>query len=258
MTSSRIQCRTEAIVLKTLDYGESDQIVTFYTREYGKIKGIAKGARRSKKRFVNALEPFCCSAIHFSRKNPDHLDFIDGCDVASHFSDIRSDLEKTLAASYFLELMDQFTPEHKKSEASFHLLYDFLVLLEKKRPSDALLRLFEIRLLRIAGYDPVLDCCISCRQPLNAGRGYRFDSVKGGIVCSGCKPSDGDAIPVSLGTVKTLLLGREIEIENMGRLLFTAQAAEESRRILSRFIRHILGRELKSLRVLNEINRLQK
>jgi DNA repair protein RecO (recombination protein O) len=256
--SPRIPCRTEAIVLKTLDYGESDLIVTFYTREYGKIRGIAKGARRSKKRFVNALEPFSCSAINFSRKNPDHLDFIEGCDVAFHFQEIRSDLEKTLIASYFLELIDQFTPEHKKSEASFQLLYDFLVLLEKKKPSASLLRLFELRLLRIAGYDPVLDGCISCRQPLNAGRGYRFDSVKGGIICSGCKPSDADAIPVSLGTVKTLLMGREMEIENLGRLLFTAQAAEESRRILSHFIRHILGHELKSLRVLNEINRLQR
>jgi DNA repair protein RecO (recombination protein O) len=256
--NSRIQCRTEAIVLKTLDYGESDQIVTFYTREYGKIKGIAKGARRSKKRFVNALEPFCCSAINFSRKDPDHLDFLEGCDVAFHFPEIRSDLEKTLTASYFLDLIDQFTPEHKKSEASFQLLYDFLVLLEKKKTSASLLRLFELRLLRIAGYDPILDCCISCRQPLSAGTGYCFDSVKGGIICSGCKPSDTDTIPVSLGTVKTLLLGREMEIDNLGRLLFTSQTAEESRRILGHFIRHILGRELKSLRVLNEINLLQK
>ncbi|MCK9362027.1 MAG: DNA repair protein RecO [Syntrophales bacterium] len=253
----RIQCRTEAIVLKTIDYGESDQIVTFYTREYGKIKGIAKGARRSKKRFVNALEPFSCSEINFSRQNPEHLDFIDGCDVSCHFPEIRSNLEKTLAASYLIELMDQFTPENKKSESSFQLLHDFLVLLEKRSPSDTLLRFFEIRLLRVAGYDPVLDYCLCCRMPLANGTTYRFDSVKGGIVCNSCKTGNADAIPVSLGTIKTLLMGRELETDNLGRLLLTAQSAEESRRILSHFIRHILGRELKSLRVLNEINRLQ-
>ena len=256
--SARMQCRTEAIVLKTIDYGESDQIVTFYTREYGKIKGIAKGARRSKKRFVNALEPFSCSEINFSRRNPDNLDFIDGCDVSSHFPEIRSSLEKTLAASYLIELMDQFTPENKKSEGSFQLLHDFLVLMEKKTLSDALLRFFEIRLLRISGYDPVLDYCISCRAPLENGTTYRFDSVKGGIICNSCKTGTSDAIPVSLGTIKTLLLGREMEAESLGRLIFTAQSAEESRRILSHFIRHILGRELKSLNVLNEISRLYR
>ena len=251
----RIQCRTEAIVLKTIDYGESDQIVTFYTREYGKIKGIAKGARRSKKRFVNALEPFSCSEINFSRHNPDHLDFIDGCDVSCHFPGIRSNLEKTLAASYLIELVDQFTPENKKSEGSFKLLHDFLVLLEKRALSEALLRFFEIRLLRIAGYDPVLDYCLSCKATLESGKTYRFDSLKGGIVCNSCKTGP-DTIPVSLGTIKTLVMGRAMETESLGRLLFTARSAEESSRLLSQFIRHILGRELKSLRVLNEINRL--
>ncbi len=256
--NARMQCKTAAIVLRTIDYGESDQIVTFYTREYGKIKGIAKGARRSKKRFVNALEPFSCSEINFSRRNPDHLDFIDGCDVFSHFPEIRANLEKTLAASYLIELMDQFTPEHKKSEASFELLYDFLVLLGKRPLSDALLRFFELRLLRIAGYDPVLDHCLSCRAPLGNKAAYRFDLVKGGIICNACKPSAADAIPVSLGTIKTLIMAREMETESLGRLVFTAQSAEESRRVLSHFLRHILGRELQSLRVLNEINRLQK
>jgi DNA repair protein RecO (recombination protein O) len=258
--NSRMQCRTQAIVLRTTDYGESDQIVTFFTREYGKIRGIAKGARRSRKRFVNALEPFSCSEIHFSRRNPEHLDFIDGCDVFSHFPNIRCDLEKTLAASYLLELLDQFTPEHKKSEISFNLLYDFLVLMGKRPLSLALLRLFEIRLLKIAGYNPVLDYCLSCKTPLATNMKYRFDSIKGGVVCSACLPQThaAESIPVSLGTLKTLIMGREIETENLGRLLFSAQTAEESRRILGHFIRHILGREMKSLRVLNEIIRMQK
>jgi DNA repair protein RecO (recombination protein O) len=255
-----MQCRTQAIVLRTTAYGDSDQIVTFFTREYGKIKGIAKGARRSRKRFVNALEPFCCSEINFSRRNPEHLDFIDACDVFSHFPDIRNNLEKTLIASYMIELIDQFTPEHKKSETSFNLLYDFLVLLEKKPLSFALLRLFEIRLLKISGYDPVLDRCLACGKPLTDTLKYRFDLAKGGIVCGGCRQeADGEnSLPVSLGTIKTLALGRQMETETLGRLLFTAQSADESRRILGPFIRHILGRELKSLRVLNEVVRMQK
>jgi DNA repair protein RecO (recombination protein O) len=256
MTRTRTQQQTEAIVLRVIDYGESDRIVTFCTADFGKIRGIAKGARRSRKRFVNALEPFSCSRVRFSRRGPDCLALIEGCDVVSHFPGIRADLEKTLAASYLIDLTDQFTPEDKKNEASFFLLQDFLRWLEGTAMTEALLRFFEIRLLRISGYDPVLNCCLCCKTPIGNQAAYRFDAAKGGLTCNVCGPVNRDAIPVSLGTIRTLLLGREMEIGRLGRLLLSDQSANESRRLLAHFIRHILGRELKSVHVLNEIRRL--
>jgi len=256
MIQSKTELRTEAIILRAIDYGESDRIVTFCTADFGKIRGIAKGARRSRKRFANAIEPFCCSRILFSRRSPDSLALIEGCDVISHFPGIRSDLEKTLAASCLIDLTDQFTSEDKKSEASFRLLLDFLRLLEETAFTEALLRFFEIRLLRISGYDPVLDHCISCKTPIGNEVAYRFDAAKGGLTCNVCAPGSRDAIPVSLGTIRTLLLGREMETDRLGRLLLSDQSADESRRLLAHFIRHLLGRELKSVYVLNEIRRL--
>lgn len=256
MTRTRTQQQTEAIVLQVIDYGESDRIVTFCTADFGKIRGIAKGARRSRKRFANALEPFSCSRVQFSRRGPDSLALIEGCDVLSHFPGIRADLEKTLAASYLIDLTDQFTPEDKKNEASFLLLHDFLRCLDGTAMTDALLRFFEIRLLRISGYDPVLNHCLCCKTPIGKQAAYRFDAAKGGLTCDVCGPINRDAIPVSLGTIRTLLLGREMEIGRLGRLLLSDQSADESRRLLAHFIRHILGRELKSVHVLNEIRRL--
>jgi len=256
MIQARTPQQTEAIVLRVIDYGESDRIVTFCTADFGKIRGIAKGARRSRKRFVNALEPFSCSRIHFSRRGPESLALIEGCDILSHFPGIRADLEKTLAASYLIDLTDQFTPEDKKNEASFFLLLDFLRLLEGTAMTEALLRFFEIRLLRISGYDPVLDHCLCCKMPIGKQGAYFFDAAKGGLTCNGCRPGSPDAIPVSLGTIRTLLLGREMEIGRLCRLLLSGQSADESRRLLAHFIRHILGRELRSVHVLNEIRRL--
>jgi DNA repair protein RecO (recombination protein O) len=256
MTRTRTQQQTEAIVLRVIDYGESDRIVTFCTADFGKIRGIAKGARRSRKRFVNALEPFSCSRVQFSRRGPDSLALIEGCDVLSHFPGIRADLEKTLAASYLIDLTDQFTPEDKKNETSFFLLQDFLRWLDGTAMTDALLRFFEIRLLRISGYDPVLNHCLCCKTPIGQQAAYRFDAAKGGLTCNVCGPGISDAIPVSLGTIRTLLLGREMEIGRLGRLILSGQSADESRRLLAHFIRHILGRELKSVHVLNEIRRL--
>jgi DNA repair protein RecO (recombination protein O) len=248
--------QTEAIVLRVLDYGESDRIVTFFTHDFGKIRGIAKGARKSRKRFANALEPFSCLRIQFTRKRPESLALISACDVLAHFSGIRGDLEKTLAASYMIDLADHFTPEDKKNDILFALLHDFLLFLDGTVMSDSLLRFFEIRLLKIAGYDPVLSYCLRCKTPVGKQKAYLFDAAKGGLVCEACGQGVADAVGVSLGTIRTLQMGGEMEIDRLGRLILSVQSADESRRLLAHFIRHILGRELKSVHVLNEIRRL--
>jgi DNA repair protein RecO (recombination protein O) len=248
--------QTEAIVLRVIDYGESDRIVTFCTHDFGKVRGIAKGARRSRKRFANALEPFSCLRIQFSRRRQESLALITGCDILSHFPGIRADLEKTLAASYLIDLTDHFMPEDKKNVTLFALLHDFLLFLEGTTVTDALMRFFEIRLLGVSGYDPVLTHCLRCKIPIGKQAAYRFDAAKGGLICDACGPENPDAISVSLGTIRTLQMGREMEIDRLGRLLLSGQSADESRRLLAHFIRHILGRELKSVHVLNEIRRL--
>ena len=253
---ARIQHRTEAIVLRLFDYGESDRIVTFYTAGFGKLRGIAKGARRSRKRFANALEPFSCSQILFSSRGPDSLALIEASDVICHFPAIRADLEKTLSASYLIDLTDRFTLEDKKNEALFSLLHAFLKMIEAGPFTEAILRFFELRLLRLSGYEPVLDHCLICKMPLEKETTYRFKAADGGLTCIACRPDSPDAIPVSLGTIRTLLLGREMEIDQLGRLLLSDQSADESRQLLAIFIRHILGRELKSVHVLNDIRRL--
>ncbi len=129
-------------------------------------------------------------------------------------------------------------------------------MFEKDPATESLLRFFEIRLLKLSGYDPVLDRCLRCSTPVGNETTYRFDAANGGLTCIVCGPDGPDAIPVSLGTIRTLLLGREMEVDHLGRLLLSGQSADESRRLLAHFIRHILGRELKSLHVLNEIRRL--
>jgi len=254
--NARTQYRTEAICLRLLDYGESDRIVTFCTAGFGKIRGIAKGARRSRKRFANALEPFCLSQLRFTRRGPDSLALIDASEVISHFPGIRADLEKSLRASYLIDLTDQFLPEEKRNEAVFELLKTFLGLFEEQPATESLLRFFEIRLLRLAGYDPALDRCLLCKTPVGNGSVFRFAPADGGLVCPSCHSGDSDAIPISLGTIRTLLLGRETAIDRLGRIQLSGQSADESRQLLARFIRHILGRELKSIHVLNEIRRL--
>jgi DNA repair protein RecO (recombination protein O) len=254
--STRTRHKTEAILLRSLDYGESDRIVTFYTRDYGKLRGIAKGARRSRKRFANALELFCNSEIVFSRKGRDNLALIEESRVHRHFENIRQDLDKTLMSSYLIELTDQFTLEDKKSEELFALLHDFLAQIDGADCTEALMRFFELRLLTCVGYQPVLDRCVACQAPLNGDDIYHFHVRAGGIRCGACRQSGEASLPVSPGTVKTLLMSRDMDPTRMNRLLMSERSAHESRQIMLHFIRHLLGKELKSLQVFQQIRKI--
>ncbi|MFA5181595.1 MAG: DNA repair protein RecO [Syntrophales bacterium] len=248
--------KTRAVVLHTLDYGESDRIATFYTLEFGKIKGIAKGARRSRRRFANALEPFSCADIRFSRKGYDSLAFVDQCDMIDHFPAIRSDLEKSMSASYLVELTGAFTVEGKKNELIFSLLIDFLSAMDNGPFIPGLLSFFEIRLLHLSGYEPVLDRCALCNRPLEAESSYRFSNSRGGLKCSRCDSFHPPAPSLSLGTLRSLIHAKDMPVNRLSRLVLSRQSAQESRQFLVHFIQHLLGRELKSLQVLKQLRQI--
>jgi DNA repair protein RecO (recombination protein O) len=252
----REQLRTTGFVLRTLSYSESDLIVTFYCRDIGKLKGIAKGAKRSKKRFANVFEPFSLTNIIFTRKSRDTLAFIESCDIIDHYDAVRQDMEKTLIASYFIDLTDHFSPEGKKNEKIFQLLQDFLMMLSREKTSDAVVRFFEIRLLKLAGFEPALEYCITCKTPVTNGHAYYFHANEGGIKCSNCAKVQRYEQPISAGTVRTLLLGKEMDIDKIKMITLTNSLSMESRSILVNFISHVLGHEVKSLKVMEQVRKL--
>lgn len=253
--SARESHKTAGFILKSLTYGESDLIVTFYSREFGKIKGIAKGAKRSKKRFANVFEPFSLANVIFSQKNRDALAFIEACDIIDHYAAIRQDLEKTLTASYFIDLTDHFSPEGKHHENLFALLADFLAMLTRESVSDAAIRFFEMRLLKIAGFEPALTACVRCKTPVTNGGTYYFYPKEGGIFCTACARPERYDQDVSAGTVRTLLLGKDMDIEKIKMVFLSEKLARESRNILCGFISYVLGKEVKSLKVMEQVRR---
>lgn len=253
--SGRETLKTPGLVLRGYPFGESDLIISFYTREFGKIKGIAKGAKRSKKRFVNVFEPFSLNNFILTRKNRDALAFIDSCDVIEHFAPIRQDLEKTLIASYFIDLADAFSPEGKVNAALFELLTDFLKLLVREKISDAAIRFFEMRLLKITGFEPTLAACVQCKTPVTNGSSYCFYPKEGGIICSACAEPGKYDRDISAGAVRTLLLGKDMEINKITRICLSENLAAESRDITCSFISYVLGREIKSLKVMEQVRR---
>ncbi len=253
--SARETLRTAGFVLRSLSYGESDLIVTFYSREFGKIKGIAKGAKRSKKRFANVFEPFSLANIIFSQKNRDTLALIESCDIIDHYAAIRQDLGKTLTASYFIDLTDHFSPEGKHNENLFLLLADYLSWLGRENVSDAAIRFFEMRLLKIAGFEPALTACVRCNTQVTNGSSYYFYPKEGGIFCAACARPERYDQSVSAGTVRTLLLGKDMDMEKIKMVCLSESLAVESRNILCGFISYVLGKEVKSFKVMEQVRR---
>ncbi|PIV24392.1 MAG: DNA repair protein RecO [Deltaproteobacteria bacterium CG_4_8_14_3_um_filter_45_9] len=247
---------TNAIVIRSLNYGESDKILTFFSKDFGKLKGIAKGARRSRKRFQNALGLFSHLRLIFFDKEGMGLVRAESCDILHSFPKIKEDLKKILYGSYYLELVNEMAGEREANSEAFGLLLSFLSNLEEMDPQEEQLRLFEIRMLSLFGYRPNMGKCGLCKkgwEDLQEIPTVFFSLEKGALVCERCSKMWNNLIPLSLGTARLIEKISQMELSKIQRLRFTLQALSESRELLPKFISYQLGKELKSLKTLGDI-----
>lgn len=264
--------KTEAIVLNSLDYGESDRILAFYTVDYGKMSGIAKGARRSRRRFVGNLDPMSHIKLGFFHSERSDLVRVEDVTLIEGFSDLKPDIERLSLGYYLLELVSEMTREGQVMERVFDLLLGFLKMLNSGGAgydSPELLRFFEIKLLSVLGYMPHLSGCVVCKgTDGETGLGERcfFSSEKGGVVCAGCAaklgPGPGAAtvarapqglMPVSLSTIKVLSAAARFDPEKLARLKPNRAFLKEGERLLDDFIKHQIGKELKTKRFMAKL-----
>jgi DNA repair protein RecO (recombination protein O) len=245
--------KTPAVILHSLDFAESDKLVTFFTRDFGKLRGIAKGAKRSRKRFGSGLEPLTCSAVCFFEKEKTSLVRLDHCDIVDSYPHIHSDMLRLGYAGYVSELISVMAAERERSSELFALLVGFLALLNQPCFREEFVRIFELRLLSLAGYQPELHNCVLCRREAKDRHRHWFCQSKGGLICSNCLQDSIDHAQLSWGTIRTLQRAQTIELGKIRRLFFSSQAREESRRILPPFIEYRIEKPLKSLRLLKQL-----
>lgn len=247
--------RARAVVLNSIDFGESDRILTFYTLEQGKITGIAKGARRSRKRFVGNLDPLSHINIVYFHSDKSEMVRVEDASLIDAFSNLKADIEKLSDACYLLELTSEMTREGQVLPAAYHTLVAFLKLLEAGAGPEAL-RFFEIKLLSQAGYLPHLSGCVSCRRTSDGERLY-FSSDRGGLVCKACASGLTGLIAVSPGTAGLLTMAARLEPDKLNRLKPGPAFLDESERLLYDFIKFQLGKELKTRRFMAKLKSAQ-
>jgi len=179
---------TPAIVLRTREYGESDKIVTVLSRAAGKFSGIAKGAKRSQRRFPGTLEVFSHVMLDYKRRPHSELAFLDRAVLVQPWPRILDSLERFTAASHVVELADKMTVEAEVGDDLYAIVVSTLSRINAGEPGAATLRLFELAALHASGYRPELVRCAACRVRLGEDRGaVRLVGSLGGLLCSLCR-----------------------------------------------------------------------
>ena len=251
------ETRTPAILLRRVEYGDYDLILTFLTRDFGKLSAIAKSARKSAKRFAGLLELFSVLQIVCSSGRRGGLPVLQEAALIDLHPLIRTDALKTAHASYWAELVDRWTEEAQQQVDLFLLLAHVFEQLNSGPVSPAELGiLFQTKLLALTGHQPNLQHCGSCRTGLDqsAGKGFVVDLSKGGLICSRCSPAAaGGRLILTRGTIKQLLWIANAELAKAGRVRFTGQALSESEQFLEAFLPFHLGQEPRSLKILRQI-----
>jgi DNA repair protein RecO (recombination protein O) len=245
---------SEAVVLRARAYGESDKIVTFLTDNAGKLTGIAKGAKNSRRRFANCLEPFTQVRVHYRTRLGATLVFMESCDLLVPTGAL---VEPTKFAygSYLVELVDQLTAEAHSVPDIYTLLAEALDELRRRTATAAFLRVFELRLLHHAGYAPQLTACSRCRRSAG-GAGHAFlDPAHGSIICASCHADDSSLIPVAGQTLAVLDAIKTTPLAEASRHPFGAATATEAAQIMGHLLAQHLPRPLRSVRLIAALGR---
>jgi DNA repair protein RecO (recombination protein O) len=178
--------QSDSIILKTYPLGEADRIVAFFSRDHGKLRGVANGARKMKNRFGASLEPLAHSRIQFFEKENRDLVRIQAAELLDSPMKLFEDYDRAVCAGHVVELIDRFVPEHEPQDAVFRLVRMTVRALEQGCPIEFASCYFDVWMLRLAGVFPDLFVCSSCSR-LMQNQDMRFLAPGlQAVICGDC------------------------------------------------------------------------
>ncbi|HJO22540.1 MAG: DNA repair protein RecO [Myxococcota bacterium] len=247
---------TPALVLRAVDFGESDRILHLLLPDAGRVTAIAKGARRSRRRFSGALDLFQYLKVQIDRRRRGAMARLDQAVLLHNFGALRVDPSRFALGCYLLELLDRLAPEGG-ARADTRRLFGFaLASLEliSERPVDGCLRtLLELRALDALGLRPEFSRCVRCGRPaVAAGAAALFHVADGGTVCASCTREGDGCLRVHAGTLRALEQGMRFDLSQLHRLVLPQELLSEARLLIGRFERFHVGVELRSRRFLEQ------
>jgi DNA repair protein RecO (recombination protein O) len=245
--------QADAIVLRRLDYGDTDRILTLLTREHGKLAVIAKGARKPKAKRSSSLDLFARSHMLLARGR--NLDVVAQVEYQGDVRHIAGNLERTAYACLVSEVVDKVLEDRHPVDEMFVLVVetlDRLNAVDRSPRADG--AWFLMRILDQLGYRPQLQDCPSCGQPLPEAAAW-FSPLLGGVLCRACSAKEQSGSPLSINGLKILRLMAAEQSELYDRVRLTTGLLDEIESVLEAQLEYHLDRQLKSLEFIREIRR---
>ncbi|AYC29609.1 DNA repair protein RecO [Paenisporosarcina cavernae] len=242
--------RIEGIVIKTRDYGETNKIVTVYTKENGKITAMARGAKKAASRLSAITQLFSYGSFLIQKGSG--MGTIQQGELLESYRFLREDFEATAYASYIVEIMDRLTEEERPSDGIYHLLLQALHAISEKYDPEAIALFVEWKMLQVAGIYPMMTKCTNC----GASEGeFAFSFQQIGLLCHRCFEVDPYIIRLTPTQLKLIRLFMEVPIEQVGKL----EIKKETKQFIKKIVRTIYdeqtGLRLKSRKFLDQIDR---
>ena len=229
----------EAVIISHKNFGEADRLVTFFSKEMGKIRGLAKGVRKMGSRKAAYLEPFMHSKISLAKGKTFWI--ITQADAVKQYPALSESLEKTGIASYVMELSDRFTLEEESASELFRLIDHTLQRIASDRDAFTPMLYFELHILDYAGFRPDLTDCVSCGETIIA-QDQNFSAAQGGAVCPQCGTSDPRVQKISLDALRYLRHYQRSSYSAIAHLTVPKPLQSEISKLVNAYISSIVER----------------
>jgi len=245
--------KATAIVLRVIEFSETSSIVTLFTREFGKVRALAKGARRPKGPFESALDLLGLCRIVFLRKSSDALDLLTEAKLERRFRPPGGDLSNLYAAYYVAELLNELTDDYDPHPELFDAADQTVAALRNPGGVASLLLRFELTALRVLGHFPSLETCVECGKTVESVGRVSFSQIAGGVLCKQCRVGQKSVIAVSAGVLQTLARLADPGNESWRRLELDRRTYGELRAVLNHYWSHLLGHQPRMHRFLGSL-----
>lgn len=242
----------EGIVIKAIDYGEGNKIITLFTKNNGKIAILARGAKKTRSRLNILTQVFCYGKYIYFINNQASMGTLNQGDVEKHFDNIYKDITKTSYAAYLVELVDKLTEVKQPNPNLFEQLLSSLEHINAGKEEEIVARIFEMKIFQIFGYNPHLQSCSICKEENDI---VAFSIISGGLVCS--KHTDDRAIIIQPNTIKLLRIFESMDIRRLGNIDIKQSTKDQLKLITENFFDEYIGIPLKSRNFLEQLKKFE-
>ncbi|WP_017687250.1 DNA repair protein RecO [Paenibacillus sp. PAMC 26794] len=244
--------RVEGIVIRSMDYGEGNKIITLCTESGGKVGVLVRGAKKPKSRHAALVQPFTYGQYVYFRNTG--LGTLNAGEIIESYHELREDLVKASYASYACELLDRVLQDEETGTFWFKQLKACLQALKEEKDPVVITSLYEMKILQASGYGPQFDECISCNQERPDEQLFISPRL-GGVLCRACKHFDPPAMSVSPKALKLLRLFAQLDLQRLGNISVSESTRDEIKKLMRAFMDHQLGLNLKSRSFLDQMEK---